>query len=130
MKKYVLMCLFFFFCAVSGAQKPPRLNRAAVEPVPLKNLPPLLESLSAAEGKWILADTIPLKFRTFHTQGLMKVGDYFFMTAVEVLRKTKPYGSSSVDRRQLGFRTPLRMAIGRGRESACRRRAKMEEPPL
>ncbi|MBX3241444.1 MAG: hypothetical protein KIT80_10695 [Chitinophagaceae bacterium] len=43
-------------------------------------------------GKWTLQSSIPLQFATHHTQGLLKIGDYFYLSAVEVRSWPKPYG--------------------------------------
>ncbi|HBI86567.1 MAG TPA: hypothetical protein DDY75_01525 [Sphingobacterium sp.] len=39
----------------------------------------------------VLKDSIPLLFDTYHTQGLTKIGDYFFLTGVDVHRWPKAY---------------------------------------
>lgn len=43
-------------------------------------------------SEWRLVSSIPLKFNAFHTQGLVKLGEDFYMTAVEVKRWPKQYG--------------------------------------
>ncbi|GAA4434623.1 DUF6454 family protein [Ravibacter arvi] len=44
------------------------------------------------ESRWELIDTIRLGFNAHHTQGLVRVGEDFFLTAVEVKRWPKKYG--------------------------------------
>src|SRR5262245_23540202 len=34
--------------------------------------------------EWIRVSTIPVQFRTFHPQGMVKIGDRFFVSSVEV----------------------------------------------
>lgn len=42
-------------------------------------------------NRWIKKDSVNLQFKSFHTQGLTKVGDYFYLTAVAVKRWPKMY---------------------------------------
>ena len=44
-----------------------------------------------ADSKWNLITSIPLKFDAHHTQGLVKVDSFFYMTAVEVTEWPKKY---------------------------------------
>lgn len=43
------------------------------------------------EASWRLVATIPLAFNAYHPQGMVKVGDDFFLTSVEVTRQTRNY---------------------------------------
>src|SRR6478735_3979195 len=43
------------------------------------------------DSKWNKIAAVPLKFNAHHTQGIVKIGDYFYMSAVEVIQKTKLY---------------------------------------
>lgn len=70
------------------------LNVEALSPVRL----PADDSSLAAElmkitpqTNWKLVDSVRLSFTTYHTQGLVKVGDSFFMTAVAVDQWPKKY---------------------------------------
>jgi hypothetical protein len=44
-----------------------------------------------SEKQFALVDSIALPFQTFHTQGLTKVGGYYFLTAVDVKRWPEKY---------------------------------------
>ncbi len=37
------------------------------------------------ESHWTLVDRVPVSFRSFHPQGMVKIGDTFFVSSVEVL---------------------------------------------
>jgi Family of unknown function (DUF6454) len=43
------------------------------------------------ESRWLLERTIPVQFKTFHPQGMIKIDDRFFVSSVEVARRTQPY---------------------------------------
>jgi len=43
------------------------------------------------ESTWTLVESIPIGFRTFHPQGLVRIGDSFVVSAVEVKVPTKRY---------------------------------------
>lgn len=43
------------------------------------------------EASWRLVTTIPLGFNAHHPQGMVKIGDDFFLTAVEVTQTTRRY---------------------------------------
>lgn len=45
-------------------------------------------------SSWQLVDTIKMKFPAFHTQGLVKIGDIFYVSAVEIIEKTNTYAAS------------------------------------
>lgn len=42
---------------------------------------------------WTHVDTVPMSFPTFHTQGLVKIGESFYVSAVEVLESTVRNGT-------------------------------------
>lgn len=44
---------------------------------------------------WTLTDSIPLQFNAFHTQGIIKYGNNFIMTAVEVTQWPKKFDKPS-----------------------------------
>lgn len=44
-----------------------------------------------ADMLWKLVDSIPLGFATYHTQGLARVGNFYFLSAVKVNRWPKKY---------------------------------------
>jgi hypothetical protein len=44
---------------------------------------------------WTPVASVPMSFQTFHTQGLLKVGDNFYASAVEVLESTVRNGATT-----------------------------------
>lgn len=44
---------------------------------------------------WTPVQTVSMNFQTFHTQGLVKIGDTFFVSSVEVLESTVRNGSAT-----------------------------------
>ena len=50
-----------------------------------------LMSVSSLD-RWELMDIVPLSFKTYHTQGMLKIGDTFYLTAVRVTRPPKYKG--------------------------------------
>ena len=42
---------------------------------------------------WTRVDTVQMRFPNFHTQGLVKIGDEFYVSAVEVLESTVRNGA-------------------------------------
>ena len=50
-----------------------------------------LMSVSSLD-RWELMDIVPLSFKTYHTQGMQKIGDTFYLTAVRVTRPPKYKG--------------------------------------
>lgn len=51
--------------------------------------------LLGKNAAWTPVQTVNMNFQTFHTQGLVKVGDTFFVSSVEVLESTVRNGSST-----------------------------------
>lgn len=45
-------------------------------------------------SQWNLTNTIKLDFNAFHTQGLVKIDDYFFVSGVEIIKHVEIYGES------------------------------------
>jgi len=41
------------------------------------------------ETQWQLVQSLPIKFRTFHPQGMVKIGETFFVSSVEVRTPTR-----------------------------------------
>ena len=41
---------------------------------------------------WTMVGSVPMSWKTFHTQGLIKIGDAFYVSAVEVLENTVKNG--------------------------------------
>ncbi|MDR0844250.1 MAG: DUF6454 family protein [Tannerella sp.] len=50
---------------------------------------PLLKLASGAQ--WKPVDAVPLRFNAFHTQGLVKIGEFFYLSAVEVTQWPRRY---------------------------------------
>lgn len=46
-------------------------------------------------NKWEEVSAVPLKFDAHHTQGLVKIGEYFYMTSVEVSQWPKKFDNPS-----------------------------------
>ncbi len=43
------------------------------------------------DSSWTLASSVPVKFRTYHPQGMVRVGDALFVSSVEVTVRTKRF---------------------------------------
>lgn len=63
-----------------------------------------------AQSQWVHTDTLTLDFEPFHTQGMVKIGPHFFVSAVEIIEPTEIFSSSD----NVYDRTITRTA-GRGR---------------
>jgi hypothetical protein len=52
------------------------------------------------DATWTLTASIPIAFRTFHPQGMVKIGDTFFVSSVEVVTPTRrlPQPAGGYDR--------------------------------
>lgn len=59
-------------------------------------LTPLAERLTRLRGdnSWVLVDTIALRFPTYHNQGMVKVGEDYFLSSVNVKRWPKRFGET------------------------------------
>jgi hypothetical protein len=42
-------------------------------------------------SSWTMVDSFPLGFKTHHPQGLVRIGDAFYLSSVEITTRTKPY---------------------------------------
>lgn len=49
--------------------------------------------LLTRSSNWTRVASIPLRFRTFHPQGMVKIGNTFFVSSVEVLKPTTRFAS-------------------------------------
>ena len=58
---------------------------------------------------WRQLSVVPMRFPTFHTQGLVKIGDRFYVSAVELLEKRVSNGAGP-DRAASGGRRAARRA--------------------
>jgi hypothetical protein len=54
---------------------------------------PIAELVSRVtrDSKWTLTSKVPVRFPTFHPQGMVRIGDAFFVSSVEVTRPTKRF---------------------------------------
>ena len=43
------------------------------------------------ESRWKLVQTLPIRFTTFHPQGMVKIGDVFYVSSVEIKVRTTRY---------------------------------------
>jgi hypothetical protein len=77
-----MMALVLTAVAGLGAQAPATKPRAG--------LAELVQQL-ARDTVWTPAGSIPVKFRTHHPQGMVKVGDVFYVSSVEVTVRTKRF---------------------------------------
>jgi len=87
MKYRYLIIFFFLFPALrSPGQQQQQISQ--------QRIPPVLTSLMANPDatKWTLKDSLLLQFNTHHTQGLLKIGNYFYLSAVEVRTWPHSYG--------------------------------------
>ncbi|MBL4888332.1 MAG: hypothetical protein JKZ03_07825 [Flavobacteriaceae bacterium] len=78
--------LFFLFCFL------PHISTAQSQDQEFHGLVKHFKHLTKAT-KWTLLDTVKLKFQTYHTQGLLMVGDYFYLSAVETIEAPEKYSS-------------------------------------
>ncbi|MBT5073390.1 MAG: hypothetical protein HOJ34_02885 [Kordiimonadaceae bacterium] len=46
------------------------------------------------DSHWQLVEKVETDFETFHTQGMLKIGNYFYVSAVEVIEPTETYGKT------------------------------------
>jgi hypothetical protein len=74
MKKYSIFILLFFAVIYSNAQ-------TNILEEKIKKLSP--------NTSWQKKKSFPLQFPTFHPQGMVKVGEFFYMSSVEVLKAPK-----------------------------------------
>jgi hypothetical protein len=74
MKHYIGFVFLWFMCMQLHAQ-----NNSLEEKI--KNLQP--------NTTWKLIKAVPLQFPSFHPQGMVKINDFFFMSAVEVIKSPK-----------------------------------------
>ncbi len=84
--KYCIYLLFVVLCCQSLRSFAQQKN--GIQP------PPLVQTLMKQPdaGKWLPKDTVLLRFDTHHTQGLLKIGDYFYLSSVEVRTWPRAYG--------------------------------------
>lgn len=80
--KYCIYTFLFLLCHTASAIAQKKVS------------PSILETLTQQPdaGKWLSRDALPLQFKTHHTQGLLKIGEYFYLSAVEVRTWPRPYG--------------------------------------
>jgi Family of unknown function (DUF6454) len=59
------------------------------------NLTTKLFQLMGRNTVWTLIDTVKVNWPTFHTQGLVKIGETFYVSAVEVISSTVRNGTTT-----------------------------------
>lgn len=59
----------------------------------LNSLPQLFKS-KTGQSEWVHKKSIKLDFDAFHTQGMVKIGQTFFVSAVEIIEPTEILGAS------------------------------------
>jgi Family of unknown function (DUF6454) len=59
------------------------------------NLTTTLFQLMGRNTIWTLVDTVTVNWQTFHTQGLVKIGEIFYVSAVEVISSTVRNGTTT-----------------------------------
>jgi Family of unknown function (DUF6454) len=64
-------------------------------PRPRDNETTLLFRLLGKNTIWTQVDTVTVNWQTFHTQGLIKIGETFYVSAVEVLESTVRNGATT-----------------------------------
>jgi hypothetical protein len=78
--------------AVPSKQAAPEEHRARRTASARDNKTTKLVRLLGRNAIWTHVTTIPADWQTFHTQGLVKIGDTFYASAVEVLTDRVPTG--------------------------------------
>lgn len=83
--KYFLLIIFHFVLIIYSP-----FDSIAQKKTASNNLSSQLMAISS-QSSWQMTDSIKLKFNAFHTQGMIKVGDYFYLSSVEIQQPTKRY---------------------------------------
>lgn len=78
---FVFSCVYIIFIS---------FNLLAQRAAGTENLSRQL-TLISSRSSWQLTDSVKLKFNAFHTQGMVKVGDYFYISSVEINQPTKRF---------------------------------------
>jgi hypothetical protein len=63
---------------------------AAPQPTGRRGVADLVAELTR-ESKWALTSKVPVAFPTFHPQGMVRIGDTFFVSSVEVTQPTRRF---------------------------------------
>src|SRR5262245_15184435 len=64
--------------------------------------------------EWIRVSTIPVQFRTFHPQGMVKIGDRFFVSSVEVHDREAAAGVGHLFQFDIAGRLLADLTLGEG----------------
>ena len=64
--------------------------------------------------EWIRVSTIPVQFRTFHPQGMVKIGDRFFVSSVEVHDREAAAGVGHLFQFDISGRLLADLTLGEG----------------
>jgi hypothetical protein len=66
------------------------------------------------ESRWTLVDSVPVSFRTFHPQGMVRIGDTFFVSSVEVLDRAAGKGVGHLFKIDRSGRLVTDLKLGEG----------------
>jgi len=66
------------------------------------------------DAAWKLTASVPIAFRTFHPQGMVKVGDTFFVSSVEVRNRNSGEGTGHLFRIDKSGRLVTDLRLGEG----------------
>ena len=66
------------------------------------------------ESHWTLVDSVPVSFRTFHPQGMVKIGDTFFVSSVEVIDRAAGKGVGHLFKIDRAGRLVADLKLGEG----------------
>ena len=64
--------------------------------------------------EWIRVSAIPVRFRTFHPQGMVKIGDRFFVSSVEVLDRAAGKGVGHLFQIDASGQLVMDLTLGEG----------------
>ena len=64
--------------------------------------------------EWIRREAIPIRFRTHHPQGLVKIGDQLYLSSVEVLDRDAGKGAGHLFKFDLGGKLIAELKLGEG----------------
>lgn len=90
MKLYLILPILFISLMPAGCQIDTDLQQTSTQDDGTTSAFRLLTKSS----HWQLTDSITMDFQSFHTQGLIKIGDVFYVSAVEIIEKTETYGKT------------------------------------
>jgi Family of unknown function (DUF6454) len=92
------------------------LSRIAVQPggdIPRSAIADRVSRLTRSTD-WIRVSTIPVQFTTFHPQGMVKIGERFFVSSVEVHDREAAAGVGHLFQFDLSGRLLANLTLGEG----------------